>query len=197
MSTSKRVETPQRYMHIGGSNVMWELLTSAEDEQGFHSGADVSMLSQFSHEQEELFPPLTLLRVVRREKVYADGSKSVLSPSEWQQESASTAGVAARGAARERTASERTAGEREGMGEGMGEVPARLKSGAVRKLVRWAHKTKQDEVCVRMAAEFSQEWAAQVRTILRYGGDDGHEKWAGRAADQLSYLNIVVQPTYV
>ena len=65
MSTSTNFETPLHYMR-GTSNVMWELRTRAEDEQGFHSGADVSCLSQFAGEQEELFPPLTMLRVAPR-----------------------------------------------------------------------------------------------------------------------------------
>ena len=63
MSTSTGRETPFQYMQ-GVDNVLWELLTAPEDERGYHSGADVSLLSQFAHEKEELFPPLTMLRVL-------------------------------------------------------------------------------------------------------------------------------------
>lgn len=43
-------------------NVLWELDCRDEDE-AFHNGADVSMLSQFATEKEVLFPPLTMLAV--------------------------------------------------------------------------------------------------------------------------------------
>jgi hypothetical protein len=66
MSTSTKRDTPVHYMQSGGQNVLWEVRTRAEDESGFHSGADVSVLSQFAHEREELFPPLTKLRAIRR-----------------------------------------------------------------------------------------------------------------------------------
>ena len=62
MSTSTTKSTPVHYMH-GSSNVLWELRTRPEDEHGYHQGADVSMVSQFPAENEELFPPLTMLSV--------------------------------------------------------------------------------------------------------------------------------------
>jgi len=62
-------ETPVHYMR-GAKNVLWELETSAEDERGFHLGADVSLLSQFAKEAEELFPPLTMLSVRKIKKEY-------------------------------------------------------------------------------------------------------------------------------
>ena len=71
MSTSLAEKTPIHYMSANSSNVLWELETSGEDESGFHCGADVSMISQFAGEQEELYPPLTMLRVKRREIVPA------------------------------------------------------------------------------------------------------------------------------
>ena len=36
---------------------------------GFHCGADVSLLSQFGNEREVLFPPLTMLRAIRRDDI--------------------------------------------------------------------------------------------------------------------------------
>ena len=42
------------------------LYLRAEDDAGFHVGADISFLSQFAAEKEYLFPPLTMLRVVER-----------------------------------------------------------------------------------------------------------------------------------
>ena len=74
MSTSTTSETPMRtYMH-GVSNVLWELHTRPEDEHGYHQGADVSMLSQFQDEKEELFPPLTMLRVLPRAGIHTEAS---------------------------------------------------------------------------------------------------------------------------
>ena len=54
-------------MHAGSPSLLWQIETAAEDPTGFHCGADVSMLSQFSHEAEVLFPPLTMLTVKRRQ----------------------------------------------------------------------------------------------------------------------------------
>ena len=66
MSCSKRRATPIEYMMGDGDNVLWQLLQSGEDDAGFHSGADISMLSQFAGEEEVLFPPITMLVVQRR-----------------------------------------------------------------------------------------------------------------------------------
>jgi len=66
MSTSLNRETPVRYMSCDVSNVLWQLMTSGEDERGFHCGANISVLSQFAAEEEELYPPLTMLRVLAR-----------------------------------------------------------------------------------------------------------------------------------
>ena len=73
MSTSTSIETPCHYM-VGTSNVLWELRTRPEDEHGYHQGADVSMISQFSAEKEELFPPLTMLTVMLKSGDGAHGS---------------------------------------------------------------------------------------------------------------------------
>lgn len=62
MSTSTEEEVPRRFMSTVEPNVLWELDCRAEDE-AFHNGADVSMLSQFATEKEVLFPPLTMLLV--------------------------------------------------------------------------------------------------------------------------------------
>ena len=47
----------------GGVCVLWEIECGAETDDGFHSAADVSLLSQFPGEKEMLFPPLTMLQV--------------------------------------------------------------------------------------------------------------------------------------
>jgi hypothetical protein len=65
MSTSGNRETPIRYMG-NGQNVLWELKAEAETDVAYHRGADISMLSQFSHEKEVLFPPGTMLVVHSR-----------------------------------------------------------------------------------------------------------------------------------
>lgn len=62
MSTSVAQATPLEYMGHG-KNILWEIDASKEDAAGYHNGADISMLSQFSIEQEVLFPPLTMLKV--------------------------------------------------------------------------------------------------------------------------------------
>ena len=38
-------------------------MAGLEDDEAFHCGADVSLLSQFPEEREMLFPPLTMLAV--------------------------------------------------------------------------------------------------------------------------------------
>ena len=48
-------------MHRLGTNVLWELKPCAEDQYGFHRGANVEMLSQYAEECECLFPPGTML----------------------------------------------------------------------------------------------------------------------------------------
>jgi hypothetical protein len=48
-------------------NVLWEIRCSEETSEGFHCGADVSLLSQFPKEKEMLFPPPTMLKVLRQE----------------------------------------------------------------------------------------------------------------------------------
>lgn len=58
MSTSTAEATPIHYM--AGSpkrNLLWELHARAEDDAGYHSGADVSMLSQFAGEREGVCSP--------------------------------------------------------------------------------------------------------------------------------------------
>lgn len=44
-------------------NVMWRLRANPETDDGYHYGADVSILSQFARENEILFPPCTMLAV--------------------------------------------------------------------------------------------------------------------------------------
>lgn len=64
MSTSRSIDTPLDYMAEDGANVMWELCTRPESNNGYHLGADVSMLSQFASEEEVLFPPCTMLTLM-------------------------------------------------------------------------------------------------------------------------------------
>ena len=63
MSTSRNQRTPLNYM-AGELNVLWELEASAPSDDAYHRGADISMLSQYAHEDEVLFPPCTMMIVV-------------------------------------------------------------------------------------------------------------------------------------
>jgi hypothetical protein len=96
MSTSLDVEVCKEYMRQSEPNVLWEIecrcgcfptahilndllsiyscTPSGETADGFHSGADVSLLSQFPQEKEMLFPPMTMLRV--KHVVYSVASPS-------------------------------------------------------------------------------------------------------------------------
>ena len=62
MSTSRDEETALYYMTKTESGapkrlgLLWELHASVEDDTGLHIGADVSMLSQYSHEREVRVP---------------------------------------------------------------------------------------------------------------------------------------------
>jgi len=62
MSTSTERATPLQYMSAE-KNVMWRLRANPETDDGYHYGADVSILSQFARENEVLFPPCTMLAV--------------------------------------------------------------------------------------------------------------------------------------
>lgn len=98
MSTSRNRDTPIRYMGEG-INVLWQLQPQLETDDGFHHGADISILSQvrehrlhaqriapchdtpasaliwqFAGEEEVLFPPCTML-AVQEKKVH--GRESV------------------------------------------------------------------------------------------------------------------------
>lgn len=63
MSCSRARNTPIGYMAEVGPNVLWELQPAPESDAAFHCGADIGLLSQFSSEQEVLFPPCTMLTV--------------------------------------------------------------------------------------------------------------------------------------
>ena len=63
MSTSLNAEVCKQFMDKTQPNVLWEVRCGPETSEGFHSGADVSLLSQFPEECEMLFPPLTMLAV--------------------------------------------------------------------------------------------------------------------------------------
>jgi hypothetical protein len=62
MSTSRNLATPVAYMS-GDVNVLWQLRSSAPSDDAFHRGADISLLSQYAHEDEVLFPPCTMMVV--------------------------------------------------------------------------------------------------------------------------------------
>ena len=65
MSTSRNQQTPIDYMQdLPWRNVLWELHPQPESDTGFHRGASISLLSQFEREEEVLYPPCTLLRVL-------------------------------------------------------------------------------------------------------------------------------------
>lgn len=51
MSTSRSMEAPISYMQAGAKNVLWQLECRKQSITGFHSGADISMLSQFGGEE--------------------------------------------------------------------------------------------------------------------------------------------------
>ena len=70
MSTSTDRATPLHYMSAE-KNVLWRLRASRESDDGYHYGADVSMLSQFAVEEEVLFPPCTMLIVKEEPKLAA------------------------------------------------------------------------------------------------------------------------------
>ena len=60
----------------GARNVLWKIECSPETDDGFHSAADVSALSQFPAEREMLFPPLTMLQVRAEEPAAAGRVRS-------------------------------------------------------------------------------------------------------------------------
>ena len=63
MSTSSDDNVCKHFMDVKQLNLLWEIKCSAESSTGFHSGADVSAVSQYAGEKEKLFPPLTMLKV--------------------------------------------------------------------------------------------------------------------------------------
>ena len=50
-------------------NLLWEIQAGAEDDVGYHCGAEVAFLSQFAGEREVLFPPYVMLTVQKRQGV--------------------------------------------------------------------------------------------------------------------------------
>ena len=68
MSTSRNSTTPIEYLGGGLSNVLWVLRPSPENDSGYHCGADISLLAQFKHEDECLFPPFTMLTVLKPDR---------------------------------------------------------------------------------------------------------------------------------
>ena len=65
MCTSRNRQTPIDYMAVKpAENVLWCLQPQMESDAAYHRGADVSLLSQFSGEQEVVFPPATMFAVL-------------------------------------------------------------------------------------------------------------------------------------
>jgi hypothetical protein len=63
MSTSLDRAVSVSFLRGPGKCVLWQLECTEETDDGFHSAADISMLSQYPAEREMLFPPLTMLTV--------------------------------------------------------------------------------------------------------------------------------------
>ena len=71
-STSHDKEVATHYMASDGKpNVLWVIHPKPETTGGYHYGADVSMLSQYAAEREVLFPPCTMLQVIKLEELRA------------------------------------------------------------------------------------------------------------------------------
>jgi hypothetical protein len=87
MSTSRSRETPINYLGENGADVLWELKPAEESDATYHTGADISMLSQFGAEQEVLFPPCCMLTL--REHPGAP-SEEMLRPSQSIEEGVKT-----------------------------------------------------------------------------------------------------------
>ena len=66
MSTSCDEQAAIGYLSKHGENVLWQLQSRPESDGAYHIGADISRLSQFAAEDETLFPPCTLLTVLKR-----------------------------------------------------------------------------------------------------------------------------------
>jgi hypothetical protein len=63
MSTTPDRPMSERFLGSHGKTVLWQIECSRETDEGFHSPADVSALSQYPQEKEQLFPPMTMLQV--------------------------------------------------------------------------------------------------------------------------------------
>jgi hypothetical protein len=74
MSTSKNRDTPIHYMGRA-LNVLWELCPSGESDMAYHRGASIEMLSQYAGEEEVLFPPCSMLVVMKEDVHRAASSK--------------------------------------------------------------------------------------------------------------------------
>jgi hypothetical protein len=65
MSTSSGRQAPISFMSPGSANVLWKISPQQETDDGFHYGANIEMLSQYSAEKEILFPPCTMLKLTK------------------------------------------------------------------------------------------------------------------------------------
>ena len=75
MSTSKNRNTPIQYMQ-GELNVLWTLAATEPSDDAYHRGADISMLSQYAHEDEVLYPPCTMMIVQGAEQQQQSPSRA-------------------------------------------------------------------------------------------------------------------------
>jgi hypothetical protein len=64
ISTSVDEAVCKEFMDLTQLNVLFEMQCTSENYDGFNSGADLSLLSQWPMEKEMLFPPLTRLSVI-------------------------------------------------------------------------------------------------------------------------------------
>jgi hypothetical protein len=73
LSSSRQQDICVELMQPKTHNLLWEFRCQQETAVGFHSGADVSMLSQQPNDHEMVFPPLTTLKVSVTEVTEATG----------------------------------------------------------------------------------------------------------------------------
>lgn len=76
MSTSRNRDTPIHYMG-DALNVLWELCPSGESDMAYHRGASIEMLSQYAGEEEVLFPPCSMLVVMKEASRSRHGTKDM------------------------------------------------------------------------------------------------------------------------
>jgi len=182
MSTSRTVDVAMAYMSETSANVLWEVQPAPPSAEGFHFGADVSMLSQFASESEILFPPFTMLQVHERR---TDRKRELAVAQMFQH------GARRSRAARASQASERTSIYSQGEASPRNSVVALPGSHPV------------DSVVMARNA-FMLEVRAQFEAVyIRKGGIDSggacaHPEVAEQpSAAEHDYLRVMVTPTFI